>query len=296
MDQYKSKSLIILIHFLFVFSHSIQAQLENISLSPNTLVSKAYLGLRSDIKALTDTSNIPIKTMASVRIGLVVKQDLNKYFAFEAQSALQHSNSLNTISMPAFELIYKMNSAFQIRAGYLVTPTTTTRPNPVTWQAQVETYAQSRIIGSKPGVMLRYTFSPNLFVVSSLHYQNNQWSPHARIDYKSFRLAGYFENKSSYFISLKSTIKKFESIFNYNKLNEEFAGSVFYSINPRFTFFTDANRKIILNQSDVWLLGFRSYFNSDKYPVAGFFGLQYDVIQKYLLGQFFIHLADLKKE
>ena len=286
----------LLLIFLIAFVNSLQAQIENISLSPNTFVSKAYVGLRSDIKALTDTSNIPIKTMASVRIGLVIKQDLNKYFAFEAQSALQHSNSLNTISMPAFELIYKMSSAFQIRAGYLVTPTTTTRPNPVTWQAQVETYAQSRIIGSKPGLMLRYTFSPNLFVVSSLHYQNNRWAPHARIDYKKHRLAGYYENNSSYFISLKSTIKKFESIFNFNKVNEELACSVFYSINPRFTFFTDVNRKMMLNQSDVWVLGFRSHFKADKYPVAGFFGMQYDVIQKYLLGQFFIHLSDLKKE
>ena len=296
MIQIQRINYSILLFILIAFGHSLHAQLENISLSNNTLVSKAYVGLRSDIKAFTDSSKVPIKTFASVRIGLVVKQELNKSFAFEAQSALQHSNSSNTISMPAFELIYKMNSAFQIRTGYLVTPTTTTRPNPVTWQAQVETYAQSRIIGSKPGVMLRYTFSPNLFVVSSLHYQNNHWAPHARIDYKSFRLAGYFENKSSYFISLKSTIKKFESIFNYHKLNEEFAGSVFYSINPRFTFFTDANRKIILNQSDVWVLGFRSYFKADKYPVAGFFGIQYDVIQKYLLGQFFIHLADMKKE
>ena len=286
----------ILLLFLIAFGHSLHAQLENISLSNNTFVSKAYVGLRSDIKALTDTSNIPIKTMASVRIGLVVKQDLNKYFAFEAQSALQHSNSLNTISIPAFELIYKVNKAFQIRAGHLVTPTTTTRPNPVTWQAQVETYAQTRIIGSKPGIMLRYTFSPNLFVVSSLHYQNNLWAPHARIDYKKHRLAGYYENNSSYFISLKSTIKKFESIFNFNKVNEELAGSVFYSINPRFTFFTDVNRKMMLGLSDVWVLGFRSHFKADKYPVAGFFGMQYDIIQKFILGQFFIHLADLKKE
>ena len=295
MQNQKINSSVLLL-FLIAFGHSLQAQLENISLSTNTFVSKAYAGLRSDIKALTDTSNVPIKTMASVRFGLVVRQDLNKYFAFEAQSALQHSNSLNTISIPAFELIYKVNKAFQIRAGHLVTPTTTTRPNPVTWQAQVETYAQTRIIGSKPGLMLRYTFSPNLFVVSSLHYQNNLWVPHARIDYKKHRLAGYFENNSSYFISLKSTIQKFESIFNFNKVNEELAGSVFYSINPRFTFFTDVNRKMMLNQSDVWVLGFRSYFKADKYPVAGFFGMQYDVIQKYILGQFFIHLADLKKE
>ena len=286
----------LLLIFLIAIANSTQAQLENISLSPNTSVSKAYVGLRSDIKALTDTSNTPIKTMASIRIGFVVKHDLNKSFAFEAQSALQHSNSLNTISIPAFELIYKMNSAFQIRAGQLVTPTTTTRPMPVSWQSQVETYAQSRIIGARPGLMLRYTFSPNLFVVSSLHYQNNRWAPHARIDYKKHRLAGYFENNSSYFISFKSTIKKFESIFNFNKVNEELAGSVFYSINPRFTFFTDVNRKMILNQSDVWVLGFRSHFKADKYPVAGFFGMQYDFIQKYILGQFFIHLADLKKE
>jgi hypothetical protein len=296
MYQYKSKSLVILVLFLFVFAHSIQAQLENISLSPNTSVSKAYVGLRSDIKALIDSSNVPIKTMASIRIGFVVRHDLNKSFAFEAQSALQHSNSLSTLSIPAFELIYKMNSKFQIRAGHLVTPTTTTRPMPVSWQSQVETYAQSRIIGSKPGLMLRYAFLPNLFVVSSLHYQNNRWAPHARIDYKKHRLAGYYENNSSYFISLKSTIQMFESIFNFNKVNEELAGSVFYSINPRFTIFTDVNRKMVLNQSDVWVLGFRSYFKADKYPVAGFFGMQYDVIQKYILGQFFIHLADLKKE
>lgn len=295
MLHYTRKILTSLMLFLSAFGHSVQAQLENISLSENTQISKVFAGFRSDVKALTDSLNVPIKTMASMRIGVVVKQDLNKYFAFEAQSVLQYSNSLGTISLPAFELIFKGNSAFQIRAGQLVTPTTTTRPNPVSWQAQVETYAQSRIIGARPGVMLRYTFSPNLFVVSSLHYQNNLWAPHARIDYKKHRLAGYFENKSSYFISLKNSVKKFESIFNYNKVNEELAGSVFYSINPRFTFFTDVNRKIKLNQSDVWLLGFRSYFKADKYPVAGFFGLQYDVIQKYILGQFFIHLADLKK-
>jgi hypothetical protein len=138
--------------------------------------------------------------------------------------------------------------------------------------------------------------SPNLFLVGSLHYQNNHWAPHFRADFKTHRLAGYYENDSTYFISLKSIYKKFESNFNFNKVNDEFATSVFYNLNSQFSLYTDINRKFKKNQSDVLTLGIRSYFRGDKLRAGGFFAIFYDFKQRYLAGQFFIHLAELKQK
>lgn len=290
------KHIVLAAILLFSLVISVQAQIENIAISPNTVINKAYFGLRSDIKALTDSSTVPILPIGSVRMGLLANHTFNKRIAIESQAALQFSNNANTISIPAFEFIYKLNSSFQIRAGHLVTPTTTTRPNPVTWQSQVETYTQSRIIGSKPGAMLRYSISPNWFVATSLHYQNNHWATHLRIDYKTHRMAGYYQNDSTYFISFKSSFKQFESNFNFNKIDNEFASSLFFNFNAQFTVYADFNRKFKTQQTEVLTLGLRSYFKATKLPIAGFFGIHYDFMQKYVVGQFFIHIAELKKE
>ena len=294
----KNCKRIITFTIILLFSNiiTVEAQLENILLSPNTVINKVYFGLRSDIKALTDSSTVPILPMGNVRIGLLVNHTFNKKIAIESQAALQFGNNTNTISIPAFEFIYKLNSSFHIRAGHLVTPTTTTRPNPITWQSQVETYTQSRIIGSKPGLMLRYTISPNWFVATALHYQNNHWATHLRIDYKTHRLAGYFQTDSTYFISFKSSFHKFESNINFNKFDNELASSLFFNFNDQFTVYADFNRKFKVQQTDVLTLGLRSYFKANKLPIAGFFGVYYDFIQKYVAGQFFIHLAELKKK
>ena len=287
---------IVLLFLSFANILPVQAQLENISLSKNTVINKVYLGLRSDVNALMDSSSVRILPMGSVRIGFLVTHDLHKKVAVETQAALQHSNTASTISIPSFELIYKLSSKYQIRAGYLVTPTTTTRPNPITWQSQIETYAQTRIIGSKPGVMLRYTFSPDVFVATALHYQNNDWASHVRFDYKSHRLAGYYQNDGVYFISLKSNFEKIESNLNFNSIDHEFAASVFFNFNNQFTIYTDLNRKFSTQQTDVLTAGFRSYFKADALPVSGLFSVNYDFIQRKLVGQFFIHLSEQKKK
>ncbi len=287
--------LYLLLFFYFFNSILVQAQIENVVLSPNTVVNKAYFGLLSNITVLTDSSNVPIITMGSVRMGLLVNHTINKRFAIESQAALQFSNK-NIISIPAFEFLYKLNSSLQIRAGHLVTPTTTTRPNPITWESQVETYTQSRIIGSRHGASLRLKISPDWFVATSLHYQNTTWATHLRIDYKTHRLAGYYQKDANYFISLKSSVNKFENIINFNSIQNELATSIFFKLTERFTIYSDCNRKFKLEQTDILILGLRSYFKANKLPIAGFFGMHYDFIQKSLSGEFFIHILELKKK
>jgi hypothetical protein len=259
------------------------AQMENIPLNDYTTVNKLYAGFYS--KLLVPVDSLRTSAEASVRLGALITQRFTKVFMLETQAVVQFNSNKTINALPAFEFITKFSDKLQLRAGVLVTPTTTVRPNPVTWQQQSETYAQSRIIGSKPGVMLRYAPTKDLFLAYAFHNHSGIWANHLRIDYKKLRAAGYIRLDGQYFAAMKLTNERLDLCANYSSEQQEAAGSVFVNFTKRYTLYTDGNYRMNAERNEVLKFGARSYFDSAEKHLRGFFAVEYDARIRMVGGQ-----------
>lgn len=263
------------------------AQIENIRLSESTVINRVYAGFKSNLVFPTDT--LQVIPQATFRIGTLLTHQISNTFLIESQAFMQVANYSPVLSVPTIELIAKLNDKVQLRVGQLITPTTTLRPNPTTWQSQVETYAQSRITGPRPGANVRYV-TPNLLLEYGFHNHNGIWGNHFRIDYKKLWLAGYILNNGAYFVAAKFTNSKIDFLANYSSALEEIATSLFYNITPHYTVYTDLNYQPEAAVVNVARLGVRSYYENSDYHLRGFIGVEYDLIPRLISAQFFIHL------
>jgi hypothetical protein len=218
-------------------------------------------------------------------LGALITQRFTKVFMLETQAVVQFNSDKTINALPAFEFITKFSDKLQLRAGVLVTPSTTVRPNPVTWQQQSETYAQSRIIGSKPGVMLRYAPTKDLFLAYAIHNHSGEWANHLRIDYKKLRSAGYMRLDGQYFAAMKYINERFDLCANYSSEQKEAASSLFVNLNKRYSLYCDGNYRVSLEKNEVLKFGARSYFDSPEKHIRGFFAIEYDARMRMVGGQ-----------
>jgi len=249
-------------------------QMENMQLNDYTTANKLYAGFYSKLQVPVDS--LRTSATASVRLGALITQRFTNVFLLEAQAVVQFNSDKTINALPAFEFITKFSDKLQLRAGVLVTPTTTVRPNPVTWQQQSETYAQSRIIGSRPGVMLRYAPTKDLFLAYAFHNHAGEWANHLRIDYKKLRAAGYLRLDGQYFTAMKYINERFDLCANYSSEQNEAASSLFVNVTKRYALYCDGNYRVNLEKNEVLKFGARSYFDSAEKHLRGFFALEYD--------------------
>jgi hypothetical protein len=218
-------------------------------------------------------------------LGALITQRFTKVFMLETQAVLQFNSDKTINALPAFEFITKFSDKLQLRSGVLVTPTTTVRPNPATWQQQSETYAQSRMIGSRPGVMLRYAPTKDLFLAYAIHNHSGEWANHLRIDYKKLRAAGYMRLDGRYFAAMKYINERFDLCANYSSEQDEAASSLFVNLTRRYSLYCDGNYRVSLEKNEVLKFGARSYFDSPEKHIRGFFAMEYDARMRMVGGQ-----------
>ena len=277
------KQVLMCLMAFFIHACASQAQMENIQLNDYTTANKLYAGFYSKLQVPVDS--LRTSAFASVRLGALITQRFTKVFMLETQAVVQFNSDKTINALPAFEFITKFSDKLQLRAGVLVTPTTTVRPNPVTWQQQSETYAQSRIIGSKPGVMLRYAPTKDLFLAYAIHNHSGEWANHLRIDYKKLRAAGYMRLDGQYFAAMKYINERFDLCANYSSEQKEAASSLFVNLNKRYSLYCDGNYRVSLEKNEVLKFGARSYFDSPEKHIRGFFALEYDARMRMVGGQ-----------
>ena len=277
------RKAVVITLLLSVHSLAGYGQMENIQLNEYTTANKLYAGFYSKLQVPVDS--LRTTANASVRLGALITQRFTNVFLLEAQAVVQFNSDKTINALPAFEFITKFSDKLQLRAGVLVTPTTTVRPNPVTWQQQSETYAQSRIIGSKPGVMLRYAPTKDLFLAYAFHNHAGEWANHLRIDYKKLRAAGYVRLDGQYFAAMKYINERFDLCANYSSEQKEAASSLFVNLTKRYTLYCDANYRVNLEKNEVLKVGARSYFDGAEKHLRGFFAVEYDARMRMIGGQ-----------
>ncbi len=269
-------------------SQMLTAQIENIKVGENTTINKLYTGLYA--KTLIPIDSLEWSNDVSYRLGVLATHRLNKTFAISTQGAFQIESGSDFTSIADFELVTTVTDNWQIRLGSLTTPITFIRPNPITWQSQSETYAQTRILVQRPGVLSTYTFNKDWTVTYGVHNQNDQWAHHMRLDVFDFMLGGYVQQDGAYFGVVDYRAEKGRGVVNYSSLENEWAASYFQNISERYTAYIDINYLTELQESTVFRLGIRSYYLSKKWHLKGFLALEYDFSAELFSAELFIHL------
>lgn len=274
-------------------SNPVFSQIENIEVGENTVINKLYTGLYARTRIPIDS--LVLTNQVSYRVGVLATQELGSIFSISTQAALDTENDRDLIAITDFELITKITAKVQLRIGSLTTPNTLIRPNPITWQSQSETYAQSRIIGGRPGVLAIYRPSSDLGFTYGYHFQNDEWASHARIDYRNLKIGGYYQNDGEYFAVIDYDTEKAKVTTSYSSFFDEFATSVFYNITDRYTLYADTNffessAAESNNSVSVARLGGRSYFENQAIHLKGFLALEYDFATELFSAEIFIHL------
>ena len=200
---------------------------------------------------------------------------------------LENNEDINGFS--AYEIIFTPHKKLSIHIGAMTTPTTELRPNPTTWQSQAETNAQSKIIGGRTGIKLRY----NLDLKSAISYgafnHNGVLAHHLKFKYDKVSFAGYIES-NFFFASADYQSKKINTTITYLN-NKELAVSLFFNFSNHYSLLLDSEYNFLSKKIIKTNIGLRKYYASKKLPIRGFFVLRYDpVFDNILQGGFMIHI------
>lgn len=265
------------------------AQITNVKFGDDLLLEKVYAGF--DSQMILPNDSLATTAYTSLKLGSALSWKVTEELSVYSHGVIQWSNTNPTLSITALILNYKLSDKLKIGVGLPPTATTFTRAHPITWRNQSESYAQSRITGNKLGAILQYSLSDNLrFAYSFQNNNGDNWANHLNIAYKSFQIAGYIQDNSEYFISIRLDNRKVDFNYNYSSSLAEHASSVFYNINNNYTFLADFNYSTAIHKSDVLRFGFRRYFKSAQYPAGAFIAVSYDVQKAQTLFRLFLHL------
>ncbi|WP_420386356.1 hypothetical protein [Roseivirga sp.] len=276
-------SIICLIGFLNAVE--CRGQIQNIPVNEDVTIDRLYFGLLSE--ALVQTKDLKQSGHLTVQAGTRVKWSLiPDRLVIRSFGVFQLVGGQEVKSFTNFESILSPGKRWNIHVGVMATPTTELRPNPSTWQSQVETHAESTILGGRPGVKVRYTFMNHLELVSGVHIQNEEPAYHLKLAYKALTLSGFISANDS-FLAMKWKDGLSDIVVTYD--NDSVAFSGFLNVFDSVSFYTDlvyaveGDKKI----SGTW--GMRKYVLSEGL-VEGFFSLSYNQLRKQFQAGFFLHI------
>jgi hypothetical protein len=163
------------------------------------------------------------------------------------------------------------------------------RPNPTTWESQIETNAQSKIIGGRPGTKINFRLTPDLKITYGIFNHNDIWANHLKVDYKFIKVAGYLEKDKSLF-SLNVHTKHINSTMAFEP-NEQLSNSAFVNFKNGYSLLLEFEYSIKKEKITYGNIGLRKYFMGSKKWLQGYFSVEYYLVgQEQITGGFFIHI------
>ncbi|WP_350284765.1 hypothetical protein [uncultured Croceitalea sp.] len=261
------------------------AQIENISISEEVNVDRLYAGLltHTDLSnrntAFSDRSSIQLGTRATMWL-IPETLRIRSFVAFK----LSEGEPIQSIK--SYEAIFVPYKKMKIALGVMATPTTELRPNPTTWQSQVETNAESNILGGKPGVKVNYNFNTDFKLTYGVHDHGGTVTQHLKIVYKNFVWSSFIGD-GKLFVAAKWNPENAE--FVVTRHNYETALSAIVPVSTDYRFYLDMayNNSIQALTFGEW--GLRRYF-PDTNLIKGFLSVSYNKNLKQLQGGLFIHI------
>jgi hypothetical protein len=279
-------------YFLFlsltiVWSTCAAAQLTKIDIADNFTLDRVYLGLNTwtGIK-IDELSN---SNFVSLQTGIMISHKLRPTLRLRSFGAIRFENNAEISGFSAYEIIFTPHKKLAIHLGAMTTPTTELRPNPTTWQSQAETNAQSKIIGGRTGIKLRYNLDSKSAISYGVFNHSGVLAHHVKFKYDKVSIAGYIES-NFFFAAAEYQSKKINTTITY-LYNKELSASLFYNFSNQYSFLLDSEYNFLSKKMIKTNIGLRKYYASKKLPIRGFFVLSYDpVFDNIFQGGFMIHI------
>ncbi|SMD34892.1 hypothetical protein SAMN04488029_2237 [Reichenbachiella faecimaris] len=251
-------------------------------------ISRLYAGLNST--TLFQTDSISSQSQVNLRVGIKSELALSDQIILKTWGAIQISKLQPVAGYNSFGLMTKPTKKITWHVGLIATPTTVIRPNPTTWESQVETHTQSTIIPGRPGTKVSYSLATNSIVTYGYFNHGELWVHHLNISIHDWRLAGYLLDDGAYFAAFTYRKGWLENTTTFNSA-KELSASFFINLKKDFVLMLDA--EYALNQEEAAFLqtGIRKYIQASPVHLSGFFGLTYDWKTQVVIGQIFIHLS-----
>jgi|GEM_PF-1343447 len=267
---------------------NVNGQITDTKVGENLLFTRLYAGVNSNIQVPIDS--LETTNEVSFRIGAEAIWTLNQTFSFKSLGAVQANSARPTGSIATFEFITKISKTLQLNIGLLPGPVTKLRPNPISWQGHTELYAQTRLVGTEPGVVLKFNPKGKFYLSYGLFKQNGTWASLSRIQIGNLGLAGFYQTNREYFAVMDYTKGRFRMVTNYSSQFDEMAWGLFVPVSGKIVLYSDANYFFDSKESTVLRLGIRHHYANEKIPIRGFFALQYDFEGRYFTTQLMIHI------
>ena len=272
---------------LLLFSITINSysQIENIELAKGIEADRFYLGLLS--YSSVSTNNLEHDGRLSLQGGTRFHFSVIPGFvSFRSFGVFRITDNEKVKTFTNFESIITPHEKLAIHLGVMATPTTELRPNPTTWQSQVETKAESGLPGGRPGIKVKYALTKKLNISYGVHNQRSVAAQHLKFAYDNFSIAT-FSRKGKVSFAAKW-------VKDYCKVIVSIQGSeiVYSTILPAafgLLMQTDVVYSTKAKKTTFTSYALRKYFESEKY-LKGFFSIGYNATSNQFEGGFFLHI------
>lgn len=261
------------------------AQIENIPINEEVIVDRFYAGLLSNTNLYDNTNNL--ENTSSIQIGTRVRLKLiSEILQIRAFGVFKKTKSEEAQFFNSYEGIIKPNKNTSIHFGVMATPTTELRPNPTTWESQIETNAEKTIIGGRPGIKLSYNINKNFNLSYGIHNQNDNASQHLKAQYKKLSFSAFIE-QNDVFLSVKWNFDQGNFLTTIS--NKKTALSTVIPIGSDYKLYADLEHNKQLKKLTYLEVGLRRYFNDDGL-IKGLISISYNKQSKSIQGGLFVHI------
>ena len=259
------------------------AQIENISINDEVIINRIYAGVRSNTQYFIqeDSSSTQGTYQLGTQLSIWIVPSILKAKSF---IAVVGANNKQAKMFSSYAIQLYPSEHITIQMGVMATPTTKLRPNPTTWQSQIETNAEKSIIGGRPGGKIQFSISEKLKLSYGYFNHDSKAAHHLKLRYDFFKISTFLEN-SKVFVATRLDVNKFELVMTHGEKISWLSSIIPIKNNYRIfmDMSFDPNMKIDSSQ-----IGVRKYFSNKIFK--GLLDLNYNFNSNYLSGGLFLHI------
>lgn len=261
------------------------SQIQNIHISEEVTIDKLYMGLLANTRISTtdlkQSSHLTFQAGGRIQLWLIPN-----FLQVRSLGVLKVIAQEPPQGFTNFESIITPNRRFAIHVGVMATSITELRPNPSTWQSQVETNAESTIPGGRPGAKVNYMISDAIKLSYGLHNQDGSATHHLKVVVKSIAVSSFINNQSE-MVAVRWSYKEAQLVGSYD--SESVALSAIIPVMNVYRIYSDLAFDERIERLTFSELGIRRHFHKEGF-LSGFFSISYNYTLKYTQGGFFLHI------
>lgn len=265
----------------------IYGQLHEVYQNEQFAITRIYAGMNSTTHFPADS--VAAYASANFRIGTMATFQMSEQLRFNYWGVMHFEKNEVASAFNSFAVQFTPAKKLNIQAGLVATPATILRPNPTTWQSQVETPTQQTIIPGRPGGKLSYQLTQQLWLTYGIFKHGETWMQHGSIKFQNWQLAGFGSTDGLDLLALKFVSDKFESTTTYQP-QESLNMMMILRAGDKWSLLVDAHQDLEGRVAKMRQIAIRRHFYAPEAHIRSFLALSYDWRARAIVGQVFVYL------